>query len=90
VYPSRGFTSGLSVLEIDIPTGYVIMNDTLRDYVRSGVVQNLRRAEFYGRKVVFYFSYVSGSSRNIMSIVFCVSIKHDHLYMGGKDLSVET
>ena len=47
------------MLEIDLPTGYIVMNDTLRDYVRSGVVPNLRRAEFYGRKIVFYFNYVS-------------------------------
>ena len=52
-------TSGLSVLEVDVPTGYVVMNDTLRDYVRSELIPNLKRAEFYGRKVVFYFSSVS-------------------------------
>lgn len=67
LYADRGVTTGLSVLEIDIPTGFVIMNDTLRDYVRSRQVPNLRRAEFYGRKVVFYFSYVS---------MECVAAKH--------------
>ena len=51
-------TSGLAVLEVDIPTGYVVMNDTLRDYVQSNTVPNLKRAEFYERKVVFYFDYV--------------------------------
>ena len=59
VYQTRSLTSGLAVLEVDIPTGYVVMNDTLRNYVRSGMVPNLKRAEFYGRKVVFYFDYVS-------------------------------
>jgi hypothetical protein len=49
----------MAVMEIDIPTGYIVMNDTLRDYVRSNLVPNLKRAEFYGRKIVFYFSYVS-------------------------------
>ena len=58
LFQEKSLTSGLAVLEVDIPTGYVVMNDTLRDYVRSGVVQNLRRAEFYGRKVVYYFEYV--------------------------------
>ena len=49
----------MSVLEVDLPTGFIVMNDTLRDYVQSRVVPSLKRAEFYGRKVVFYFSYVS-------------------------------
>ena len=59
IYTQRSYTSGLSVMEIDVPSGYVVMNDTLRDYVRSGLTPNLKRAEFYGRKVVFYFNYVS-------------------------------
>jgi hypothetical protein len=59
VYQERSLTSGMAVMEIDIPTGYIVMNDTLRDYVRSNLVPNLKRAEFYGRKIVFYFSYVS-------------------------------
>ena len=59
LFQEKSLTSGLAVLEVDIPTGYVVMNDTLRDYVRSGIVPNLRRAEFYERKVVYYFDYVS-------------------------------
>ena len=51
----------MAVLEVDLPSGFIVMNDTLRDYVRSGIRPNLKRAEFYGRKVVFYFSYVSRS-----------------------------
>ncbi len=47
------------VMEMDIPTGYVVMNDKLRSYVQSGVVPTLSRAEFYSRKVVFYLDYVS-------------------------------
>jgi hypothetical protein len=47
------------VLEIDVPSGYVVMNHTLRNIVRRGVPANLKRAEFYFRKVVLYFSYVS-------------------------------
>ncbi|RUS72984.1 hypothetical protein EGW08_019249, partial [Elysia chlorotica] len=61
VYQTKSLTSGLAVLEVDIPTGYVVMNDTLRDYVRSRMVPNLKRAEFYERKVVFYFDYLDGS-----------------------------
>jgi len=59
--------SGLAVLEIDVPTGYVVMNQTLRDYVLSGVVPNLKRAEFYYRKAVFYFSHVSRKLSKILS-----------------------
>lgn len=73
IYTAQGLTTGLSVLEIDIPTGFIIMNDTLRDYVRSGVVPNLRRAEFYGRKVVFYFSYLDQSRT-------CVNFRADRWY----------
>ena len=50
------------VIEMDIPTGYVVMNDRLREYVKSGAVPTLSRAEFYDRKVVFYLDYVSTSS----------------------------
>ena len=66
IYTERSYTSGLAVLEVDIPTGYVVMNDTLRDYVRSGITPNLKRAEFYSRKVVFYFNYVSRVVLGIM------------------------
>ncbi|PVD21251.1 hypothetical protein C0Q70_19422 [Pomacea canaliculata] len=61
VFTDLSKTSGLSVLEIDLPTGFIIMNDTLRDYVRSGAVPTLKRAEFYGRKLVFYFSHLDES-----------------------------
>ncbi|BFZ13295.1 hypothetical protein BsWGS_16334 [Bradybaena similaris] len=61
VYQQKSLTSGLSVLEVEIPTGFIVMNDTLRDYVRSRLVDNLRRAEFYERKVVFYFEYLDQS-----------------------------
>ena len=51
--------SGMAVLEIDVPTGYVVTNDVLRAYAQSGDVPLLRRAESYDRKVIFYFDYVS-------------------------------
>ncbi|KAK7498039.1 hypothetical protein BaRGS_00010627 [Batillaria attramentaria] len=73
IYTERSLTSGLSVLEIDIPTGFIVMNDTLRDYVRSNIVPNLKRAEFYGRKVVFYFSYLDESYT-------CVHFRADRWY----------
>ena len=51
-------TTGLTVLEVELPTGYVIMNDDLRLYVQSGEVPTLRRAFYYSQKVVFYLDYV--------------------------------
>ncbi|RUS68879.1 hypothetical protein EGW08_023358 [Elysia chlorotica] len=66
-------TSGLSVLEVDLPTGYVVMNDTLRNYVRSGAVPNLRRAEFYKRTVFYYFDFVDQSST-------CVDLRADRWF----------
>jgi len=60
-YLERSLTSGMAVLEIDIPSGYIVMNDTLRDYVRSQLVPNLKRAESYNRKIVFYFTHLDES-----------------------------
>ncbi|XP_060595854.1 CD109 antigen-like [Ruditapes philippinarum] len=73
VYLDKSLQSGLTVLEIDVPTGYVVMNHTLRDYVNSGIVPNLKRAEFYYRKVVFYFSHVDNSKT-------CVNFQADRWY----------
>ena len=44
---------------MDLPTGYIVMNNHLREYVQSGVVPTLNRAEFYDKKIVFYLDYVS-------------------------------
>ena len=57
--PDVSNTSGMAVIEIHIPTGYVITNDVLRTYAQSGNVSTMHRAEAYGRKVVFYFDHVS-------------------------------
>ncbi|KAH9502244.1 hypothetical protein Btru_070510 [Bulinus truncatus] len=73
MYTERSLTSGLAVLEIDMPTGYVVMNDSLRSYVQSHVVPNLKRAEFYGRKTVFYFEYLDESKT-------CVDFRADRWY----------
>lgn len=51
----------MSVLEIAIPTGYIVHNSTLQAYVKSQIAINstLKNAEFYNSKTVFYFDYVS-------------------------------
>lgn len=73
VYLEKSLESGLTVLEVEIPTGFVVMNHTLRDYVRSGMVPNLKRAEMYYRKVVFYFSHIDNSKT-------CVKFRADRWY----------
>ncbi|KAL3859107.1 hypothetical protein ACJMK2_009340 [Sinanodonta woodiana] len=73
LYTDRSLEAGLTVLEVDIPTGFVVMNDTLRQFVKSGVQSNLKRAEFYDRKVVLYFSHLDTSKT-------CVPIRADRWY----------
>ncbi|XP_064599225.1 CD109 antigen-like [Liolophura sinensis] len=65
--------SGLAVMEIEIPTGFVVMNDTLRSYVQSKAIPTLRRAESYYRKVVYYFDYIDTSKT-------CIRFRADRWY----------
>lgn len=51
--------SGLAVLDITIPTGYIIQQQKLDAYILSRRIRNLQRARFMERKVLFYFEYVS-------------------------------
>ncbi|KAF7387314.1 CD109 antigen-like [Vespula maculifrons] len=50
--------SGMAVLDVAIPTGYIIQQQNLDRYVLSRQVRNLQRARFQGRKVLFYFDYL--------------------------------
>nr|CAD7260154.1 unnamed protein product [Timema shepardi] len=50
--------SGMAVLDVTIPTGYIIQQQDLDAYTLSRRVHNLRRARFQGRKVLFYFDYL--------------------------------
>ncbi|KAF5280329.1 hypothetical protein FQR65_LT03138 [Abscondita terminalis] len=50
--------SGLTVLDITIPTGYIIQQQKLDAYILSRRVRNLQRARFLNRKVLFYFEYL--------------------------------
>lgn len=52
-------SSGMAVLDVTIPTGYLIQQQELDIYVRSGQVRNLQEARYRERKVSFYFDYVS-------------------------------
>ncbi|KAK8746520.1 hypothetical protein OTU49_017065 [Cherax quadricarinatus] len=48
-------SSGISVLEVTVPTGYGASKDVLQQYVTSRTVPNLRRVDFQQRKVTFFF-----------------------------------
>lgn len=49
----------MAVLDVAIPTGYIIQQQKLDWYIRSRQVHNLQRARYLERKVLFYFDYVS-------------------------------
>ncbi|XP_049816717.1 CD109 antigen isoform X1 [Schistocerca nitens] len=50
--------SGMAVLDVAIPTGYIIQQQKLDAYILSRQVRNLQRARFLEQKVVFYFDYL--------------------------------
>lgn len=56
--------SGMSVLEVTVPTGYVIQQQELDGLVRSSSISNLKEARFFDRKVAFYFDYVSDNGNS--------------------------
>ncbi|XP_060805697.1 CD109 antigen isoform X2 [Amyelois transitella] len=51
--------SGLAVLDVAIPTGYMIQQQRLDAYVLSRRVRTLQRAKYLPTKILFYFDYLS-------------------------------
>lgn len=51
--------SGLAVLEVGVPTGYMVQQQALDEYVLSRRVPTLQRAKYQVTKMLFYFDYVS-------------------------------
>lgn len=49
----------MAVLDVAIPTGYIIQQQKLDSYILSKRVRNLQRAKFADKKVLFYFDFVS-------------------------------
>jgi len=49
----------MAVLDVAIPTGYIIQQQKLDSYILSKRVRNLQRAKFAETKVLFYFDFVS-------------------------------
>ncbi|XP_066263111.1 CD109 antigen [Euwallacea similis] len=50
--------SGMAILDITVPTGYIVQQQDLDAYVISRRVRNLQRAKFEERKVYFYFDFL--------------------------------
>ncbi|GFY52236.1 CD109 antigen [Trichonephila inaurata madagascariensis] len=55
---SESRTSGMAVLEVALPTGYIIEQHELHGYVRSRYVRNLREARFREGQIVFFFEHL--------------------------------
>lgn len=60
----------MAVLDITIPTGYIIQQQKLDAYILSQSVRNLQRARFQERKVLFYFNFVSTLSLLVSCIIW--------------------
>ena len=56
---NESIRSGLAVLDVTIPTGYIVQQQDLDAYIRTRRVRNLQRARFLERNVLFYFDFVS-------------------------------
>lgn len=56
---NESIRSGMAVLDVAIPTGYIIQQQKLDSYILSKRVRNLQRAKFEQKKVLFYFDFVS-------------------------------
>lgn len=49
----------MAVLDVSIPTGYIIQQQNLDAFILSRRVRHLQRARYQEQKVLFYFDYVS-------------------------------
>lgn len=49
----------MAVLDVTIPTGYIVQQQKLDAYILTKRVRNLQRAKFAEKKVLFYFDFVS-------------------------------
>ncbi|XP_023235311.1 CD109 antigen-like [Centruroides sculpturatus] len=58
---NESYISGMTVLEVQVPTGYIIQQQTLDKYVKSHRVRNLKEARFMETKVAFYFNYLDSN-----------------------------
>lgn len=56
---NESIRSGMTVLDVAIPTGYFMQQQKLDNYVLGQRVRNLKRAKYEEKRVLFYFDYVS-------------------------------
>jgi CD109 antigen len=49
----------MAVLDVSIPTGYIVQQQKLDAYVLTKRVRNLQAAKYNEKKVLFYFDFVS-------------------------------
>lgn len=61
IYNEESTRSGMAVLDVTIPTGYIIQQQKLDEYILARNVRNLKRAKFTGRKVLFYFDFLDSN-----------------------------
>ncbi|KAI5634954.1 a-macroglobulin receptor domain-containing protein [Phthorimaea operculella] len=54
--------SGMAVVEVGLPTGYMIQQQKLDAYVLSRRVRTLQRAKYTPSKMLFYFDYLDQES----------------------------
>ncbi|VVC99101.1 unnamed protein product [Leptidea sinapis] len=59
----------MSVMEVTIPTGYMIQQQRLDAYVLSRTVHTLQRAKYTPTKIYFYFDYLD---REVTCVNFTV------------------
>lgn len=50
--------SGMAVVIVDIPTGYIISRDTI-EWMYSAGFPGLKRVQFYEQQLISFFEYVS-------------------------------
>ncbi|VVC38101.1 Hypothetical protein CINCED_3A025405 [Cinara cedri] len=60
-YHEESPRSGLAVLDVTIPTGYIMQQQNLDAYVLQRKVPNLQRARYFPGKLLFYFDYLDDS-----------------------------
>jgi len=69
--------SGLAVLDVAIPTGYIVQQQNLDAYVLQRTVPNLQRARFFPGKLLFYFDYVTSL---YFYIFICIPYKNLYFF----------
>ncbi|KAK4320554.1 hypothetical protein Pmani_008591 [Petrolisthes manimaculis] len=58
IFTEQANTSGVALLEMYLPSGYVVMQDYLMELVNSRTIRNLRWGFSTGSQVRFYFNYL--------------------------------